>query len=178
MDNEDFDEVTFHFMVAGHTKFSPDRMFGYASRQLKKRKLLEVDDVVDAINEGANKSYSATELLPKRGGDDSTVLLNWKEALSGYAFVVKDLNKYHWFRAAPSEDSGRAELFVKKRASDEWSLYKRPRSRKTQSNATPDDVSPSPLPLKQLTKEKLRDFRNCEELLGGITLSYAHPDGS
>ena len=70
-------------MVAGHTKFSPDRMLGYAIRQLKKGKLLEVDNVVDAINEGANKSYSATGLLPKRGVDDSTVLLNWMDGLSG-----------------------------------------------------------------------------------------------
>ena len=54
-----FDKVVVHYLVTGHTKFSPDRMFGWASNVIKKLDLFSAADVVDGINNQQNQSYSA-----------------------------------------------------------------------------------------------------------------------
>ena len=39
-----------HYLVAGHTKFSPDRMFGLATLAYKKKDIYEPEDAVALWN--------------------------------------------------------------------------------------------------------------------------------
>ena len=45
-----YDSVEFDFMEAGHTKFSPDRMFGWLSGVLKVVDIFELSDAVSAVD--------------------------------------------------------------------------------------------------------------------------------
>jgi hypothetical protein len=51
-----FEEAEMNFLVAGHTKFSPDRHFGYVKKELNKHDNVETfDDVLKIIDKSATK---------------------------------------------------------------------------------------------------------------------------
>ena len=54
-----FKKVIVHFLIADHTKFSPDRMFGWASVVLLKKDIFSAENVVNFLNNANSSSYHA-----------------------------------------------------------------------------------------------------------------------
>ena len=77
-----YEEVEINFLLAGHTKFSPGRHFGYAKSELNRTESFEtVFDAADIIR----KSVSNQRVLMVRdwnSGTQSITIFDWKKFLS------------------------------------------------------------------------------------------------
>ena len=45
-----YNRVTLHYLIAGHTHFTPDRTFGWLSGQLKSKDIFDFSDVLAPLN--------------------------------------------------------------------------------------------------------------------------------
>ena len=77
-----------HFLVSGHTKFSPDRMFGWISNLIKKGDLFSPEDIAEWININHSNSYSAW--LCKKN-----LIKDWTPYIRNYYNKVQNITKLH-----------------------------------------------------------------------------------
>ena len=70
--------VTISFLLAGHTKFSPDWCFGLAKQKLRRSNIGCLDDLANAITNSA--APNITELV---GLEDGTVLVPFYDWVGG-----------------------------------------------------------------------------------------------
>ena len=89
------DKITISFLLAGHTKFSPDWCFGLAKQKLRRSIIGCLDDLANAITNSA--APNITELV---GLEDGTVLVpmyNWVEFLGLHFRKIPQIKKQHHF---------------------------------------------------------------------------------
>jgi len=113
-ENSYFFDITLHYLVAGHTKFAPDRMFGRVSRILKNQNIFEVDNAVRLVNAAAQKGLTALELTP-----DMRIMYDWKGALSEHLAMPGGIDMKRWIRAR--RQNSRVVMEWKEWHSDPWS---------------------------------------------------------
>lgn len=101
-------------MVAGHTHFSPDRVFGWLGGQLKGADIFDMEDVLKILNtQPLAPKYSGVELKPS---DFS----RWTDLVSGTIKKCKGIRSWHWIRLSRSNgDQQEVLLQAKKWSSDE-----------------------------------------------------------
>jgi len=164
----DFAEI--HFRIAGHTKFSPDRMFAFFAEFLRKLDLFEVDDIVAAfLNEvnlrHAQKSpYSAVSLESFTDGK-TTHFFDFKEFLSGHFEVFRNISKHQLFRA---RKDGAGVVFEMKENSNDADWEKVP----FWNNEQKFKEKMETLPLVPLKAAKIKDLRDVLEFIPAGNLSY------
>ena len=83
-----FDRILIHFLVTGHTKFSPDRMFGWMSMLLRKNDIFSPIDVLECINKEKSKSYKA--ILCTR-----SMIKNWTPYITNNYNRIERITKWH-----------------------------------------------------------------------------------
>ena len=155
-----FSEISCGFLVAGHTKFSPDTMFGWLSGRLKNRDYFEVQDVQDLANETPS-SLSYTTLILSR-----EKMRNWKSFLDPHIKAVHGITKYHHFKVQKSD--GDPTVHAKAWSSDgSWKQLNVLRKPFTEQKFPPL------LPFKRLSPEKLNDLQNLAQLTPQRFLTYA-----
>jgi hypothetical protein len=115
-----YNEVVLHYMVAGHTHFSPDRVFGWLGGQLKDTDIFDMEDVLKILNTPPlAPKYSGVELKPS---DFS----RWTDLVSGTIKKCKGIRSWHWIRLSRSEEDQQVVLLqAKKSSSDELPFYER-----------------------------------------------------
>lgn len=92
-----YNEVVLHYMVAGHTHFSPDRVFRWLGGQLKGT-IFDMEDVLKILNTPPlAPKYSGVELKPS---DFS----RWTDLVSGTNKKCKGIRSWHWIRLSRSEE--------------------------------------------------------------------------
>ncbi len=97
--NDHYDLVEIHFRIAGHTKFSPDRMFAYFSELLKALDLFEVEDIVHAwmaeyvISKG-KLPYSVTSLESTTSGKTDH-FFDFKDFFKGHFKAFDGISSHH-----------------------------------------------------------------------------------
>jgi len=52
------EEITYSFMVAGHTKFSPDGFFGLFKLKLRKAEVDNLDDLIQIVKDSTVGKYN------------------------------------------------------------------------------------------------------------------------
>ena len=107
-------------MVAGHTHFSPDRVFGWLGGQLKGADIFDMEDVLKILNTPPlAPKYSGVELKPS---DFS----RWSDLVSGTIKKCKGIRSWHWIRLSlRKEDQQEVLLEAKKSSSSELPSYER-----------------------------------------------------
>ena len=111
-----FDSIEFNTMVAGHTKFGPDRAFGSFKRKFKEADVRSFDDLAEVVN----NSSKTNEAVPYCKDDTSgLVFFQWKDFLEQFfpPSFVKDMTNSHSFIFARENDT--VVLKVKKQCNDE-----------------------------------------------------------
>ena len=88
-----FKKVTYHYMIAGHTKFSPDRMFGRISTRLKKVQLEDTDQLVNLVNEIDPDTINAVYIQPNSG-----FMLDWESGLAAQKKKIQKIKSCHWLQ--------------------------------------------------------------------------------
>ena len=90
-------KITYSFMVAGHTKFSPDGFFGLLKLKLRKSEVNNLDDLVNIVNNSILGSYNQAQTIFDKGGNCIIHFYNWTEFLSNYFKTIPNILKYHHF---------------------------------------------------------------------------------
>lgn len=87
-----YNEVTLHYMVAGHTHFSPDRVFGWLHGQLKNSDIFDMTDVLEKLNQ--------THLAPRYSGVElrASNFEKWHDLISPIFSRCRGIKKWHWVR--------------------------------------------------------------------------------
>jgi len=88
--------ITYSFMVAGHTKFSPDGFFGLFKFKLKNS---EVDDLEDLVNvvESSTNGYNIAQTIYDENDERKVFFNSWTEYLKNFFKPLPNILKYHHF---------------------------------------------------------------------------------
>jgi len=57
------EEITYSFMVAGHTKFSPDSFFGLFKLKLRKAEVDNLDDLIQVVKDSTVGKYNLAQTV-------------------------------------------------------------------------------------------------------------------
>ena len=106
-------EVYIHFMIAGHTKFSVDGMFGTLAKKLRGNILTNLTAIVNLINNHNEKEYVYEAKLMK-----SNLCYDFKNELKNRAPRIKGITKYHHFKI--TKQNNQVKFQMKKSIDDEW----------------------------------------------------------
>ena len=87
-------QVTLSFLVAGHTKFSPDWCFGLA-KQLRKTKVGCLADIATAIEQSAKSN--TTQLAGTEDGTPIVATLDWVGFLAPHFRRILNIKRQHHF---------------------------------------------------------------------------------
>ena len=110
------DQVYVHFMIAGHTKFSCDAMFGTIASILRRNCLKNLSDIVSLINRKMKSSRAYQAKLLKQ-----SICFNFKEHYGMKCPTIKRIKKYHHF-SFKKIGGGQVKIEVKEKLTDdEWS---------------------------------------------------------
>lgn len=93
VDQRKVDYIRFCFMVAGHTKFAPDRLFAQVSNSYNCRDVFTIQELKDICNLHAHTTI-----------EDGTAILQWRESLQVKYSNLPGTRKYHDFLIARSYD--------------------------------------------------------------------------
>ena len=62
------EEITYSFMVAGHTKFSPDGFFGLFKLKLWKAEVDNLDDLIQVVKDSTVGKYNLAQTVFDKEG--------------------------------------------------------------------------------------------------------------
>lgn len=118
--NELHQSINYSFLIAGHTKFAPDRCFGLIKRAYKVNfisSLYEFARMVDCCSTtGVNKA----QLVGTHDGQEIVPVYDWAAFLSEYFTKLPNIKKYHHFHFSMDEPG--KVYFKEHRFSQERSL--------------------------------------------------------
>ena len=101
--------INLHFMITGHTKFSPDACFGLIKRKFRKADVSSLDDLARVVEESA-----VCNICQLVGAQDGRVIVpsrDWAGFLSSHYRRLDGIKQYHHFRF---ERSHPGVVFLKK----------------------------------------------------------------
>ena len=157
-----FKVVTLHFLIAGHTKFSPDRMFGWLDGATKHKDLYEPSDLLKPFFDALTKvdRYNA-EILEK--GDDMNL---WREFLGPIFRKVEAITSAHWIRVSMKD----GQIFVEKKETidSEWQTW----SPLKRGQKMPDICQLKNMKENELSTDKIQDLRSALRFIPSGKLSY------
>ncbi|GES74104.1 hypothetical protein GLOIN_2v1777628 [Rhizophagus clarus] len=90
-------KITYSFMVAGHTKFSPDGFFGLFKLKLRKSDVDNLDDLVNVVENSTLGGYNRAQTIFNKNGDHVVHFYNWTEYLLKFFKTIPNILKYHHF---------------------------------------------------------------------------------
>ena len=92
------ENITYSFLVAGHTKFSPDWCFGLMKQRIRRTFVSSLFDILEANDKSTLSGVNCGKLV---GLHDETVLVktyDWSGHLAPYFKKLTGISKFHHFR--------------------------------------------------------------------------------
>ena len=90
-------QITYSFMVAGHTKFSPDGFFGLLKLKLRKSEVDNLNDLVKVVEDSTPGGFNKSQTIFDENGNRIVHFYNWVEFLSKHFKTIPNILKYHHF---------------------------------------------------------------------------------
>ena len=121
-------KITLSFLVAGHTKFSPDWAFGLFKKCFRRTKVDCLQDVVDLAKRASTKGIITPQLC---GKEDGTVLVptrDWNTMLDVWYKKLVGLKQFHHFVFLPT-----GEVHVRLTSSSELQVFNLLKTMKNQT---------------------------------------------
>ena len=106
--------ISLHFMITGHTKFSPDACFGLVKRKFRKTDVSSLDDLARVVEESA--ACNICQLVGAQDGSTIVPSRDWARFLSPHFRRLDGIKQYHHFRF---ERDHPGVVFLKKTATAE-----------------------------------------------------------
>ena len=88
--------ITYSFMVAGHTKFSPDGFFGLFKLKLRNSEVDDLEDLAQVVRDSTLYNYNIPQLIVENG-KRKVKFFNWTLFLNNYFDIVPQILKQHHF---------------------------------------------------------------------------------
>ena len=88
--------IHLHFMIAGHTKFSPDACFGLIKRKLCRTNVSSLDDLARVVEEST--VCNICQLVRAQDGSTIVPSRDWAGFLSSHFCRLDGIKQYHHFR--------------------------------------------------------------------------------
>jgi hypothetical protein len=95
--------VEYCFMIAGHTKFSPDWCFGLFKRLFKRTRVSCMTDIADVVEASTNESGINKAHVVGSEGVSDVPMYDWVSYLNPFFKKVVGISKCHHFRLSSSE---------------------------------------------------------------------------
>lgn len=92
------DSILYSFLIAGHTKFSPDWCFGLIKQSFRRRYVSSLFDLMEAVDQSTVTGVNISKLC---GLHDGTVLVpvyDWVKFLEPFFKKIPGISKFHHFR--------------------------------------------------------------------------------
>ena len=88
--------ISLHFMITGHTKFSPDACFGLVKRKFRKTDVSSLDNLARVVEESA--ACNICQLVGAQDGSTIVPSRDWARFLSPHFHRLDGIKQYHHFR--------------------------------------------------------------------------------
>lgn len=88
-------EITYSFLVVGHTKFSPDFCFGLFKRLFKRTKVDCMADIAKVVEDSA--ACNSAQLVYTEDGTSIVPMRDWVSYLAPHFKRVANIKKFHHF---------------------------------------------------------------------------------
>ena len=88
--------IRLHFLITGHTKFSPNACFGLTKRKFRCTNVSLVDDLAHVVNESA--ACNLCQLVGTQDGQTIVPSRDWAVFLSSLFRRLGGIKQYHHFR--------------------------------------------------------------------------------
>ena len=90
--------IEYNFLLAGHTKFSPDRCFGIFKKKYVQLYCSSLFEVADAMLMSSEVGTNVYELVGLPDGTLYVPVYDWKGYFDKHFNGISDISKYHHFR--------------------------------------------------------------------------------
>ena len=97
------DSINYSFLIAGHTKFGPDRCFGIIKRAYKVRFVSSLYEFADMVEGSSTIGVNKAQLVGTHDGRTIVPAYNWSSFLERYFNKLPNIKKYHHFRFSKDE---------------------------------------------------------------------------
>ena len=120
-------EITFSFLLVGHTKFAPDWCFGLFKQLYRRTKIGCIDDIAQVVNNSAE--VNVAQLVGTQEGETLVPAYQWDTFFATHFHKLTGIKKYHHFRfeydspgvVFVKEFSDSHEISFDLRIDDSWS---------------------------------------------------------
>ena len=90
--------ISLNFLLAGHTKFSPDFCFGLVKKSIQKSSISTLADIAEAVERSAENTMNIAQLVGTEAGTQFVPTYQWQDFLAPYFRPLPNIKKYHHFR--------------------------------------------------------------------------------
>ena len=98
-----------HFMMVGHTRFSPDQYFGLIKRKYRKTRISSITQLSQVVLESTQSGMNRVQLAFDHKTQQRVKCYDWKSFLSVHFKAIPLISKYHHFKSS-HEKPGIVEL--------------------------------------------------------------------
>ena len=95
--------INYSFLVAGHTKFGPDRCFGIIKRAYKVTYISSLYELAKMVDFSSTIGVNKAQLVGKHDGKVIVPVYDWSNFLSHYFTKIPNIKSYHHFRFSKDE---------------------------------------------------------------------------
>ena len=95
--------INYSFMIAGHTKFAPDRCFGLIKCAYKVNYISSIYEFAQMVDTSSAVGVNKAQLVGTHDGRVIVPVYDWASFLSPYFNKLPNIKKYHHFRFSTDE---------------------------------------------------------------------------
>ena len=97
------ESVSYSFLIAGHTKFGPDRSFGLIKKSYKVSYVSSLYEFAQMVESSSDAGVNKAQLVGTHDGRVIVAVYNWSAFLEQYFVKVPNIKKFHHFRFSKDE---------------------------------------------------------------------------
>lgn len=88
------------FMLAGHTKFSPDRYFGYFKKAFGRSTVDTLEGVVAIVDSSTHNHQNVPQVIRDIHGKVQVPFYKWTSFLANFFKIIPNITSYHNFKTS------------------------------------------------------------------------------
>lgn len=92
------DSILYSFLIAGHTKFSPDWCFGLIKQSFRRCYVSSLFDLMEAVDQSTVTGVNLAKLCRLHDGTVLVPVYDWVTFLQPYFKKIPGISKFHHFR--------------------------------------------------------------------------------
>ena len=95
--------IKYSFLIAGHTKFGPDRCFGMLKKSYKVNFISSLYELAGMVDGSSSTGVNKAQLVATHGGRIIVPAYDWSTFLGQYFKKITNITNFHHFRFTSQE---------------------------------------------------------------------------